>query len=312
MIDIINIKKEIFIYLQRFKKNMAIKTKRKLIRQGGGGLTIYVPKKWIDKNELNSGQLIDVDEEENILKLSVRGSKINIKEKEITIKDEDSPRIRTMLSSLYRRGYDKITLNSKNPIPFVEINKIIDSLMGFVVVEQSSKKVVVKNLMSENFEETPNIINKMFITTKYFMSEMIGYLKNNEMKEIELRELKTSIIRLRDYCQRMIHISNFDKDKRYEYYNLIYIIEKISGNFIDFLRYRTLKKIDIELLEKSLQLFSESYKIYSEKKFENAVKFNKKTSNFKKEVHKSKNNTLLPVIAENIYALSSRIVSITV
>ena len=42
--------------------------KRKLIKQGGGGgLTIYLPKKWIDENKLEQSNEIEITTIDNTL-----------------------------------------------------------------------------------------------------------------------------------------------------------------------------------------------------------------------------------------------------
>ena len=38
--------------------------KRKIIQQGSGGLTIYLPKKWADQKGLITGDEVDVKESE--------------------------------------------------------------------------------------------------------------------------------------------------------------------------------------------------------------------------------------------------------
>ena len=55
--------------------------RRKLIKQGGFGLTIYLPKHWTDEKELQAGQEVEVNRFESMyfLKLDWLHSSINTK-----------------------------------------------------------------------------------------------------------------------------------------------------------------------------------------------------------------------------------------
>ena len=76
------------------------KMKRKLIKQGGGGYTIYLPKKWVDKKGLKEGNQVDVQETETSLIIGspVKGKK----EISIEITEENRTNIRNILTHIYR------------------------------------------------------------------------------------------------------------------------------------------------------------------------------------------------------------------
>ena len=62
--------------------------KRKLIKQGSGGLTLCVPKKWVDVNKLEAGDEVEVVEEKGNLLMS--SSKIEKTIKRELIIDQNS------------------------------------------------------------------------------------------------------------------------------------------------------------------------------------------------------------------------------
>src|SRR3989339_831343 len=104
--------------------------KRKLIKQGLGGYTVTVPISWVRKHSLDSDREVVVVEEEGKIIISADDIQKQQKEMTLEISNQDEMHIRTALSSAYRRGFDKILLTSSHKIPFVEINSIVDSLLG--------------------------------------------------------------------------------------------------------------------------------------------------------------------------------------
>jgi hypothetical protein len=75
--------------------------KRKIIKQGLGGYTIYLPKKWIDNFKLQAGDEINLDLIDNKLLISAEG----IKEKRqttITVTGENKIFLKTSLIHIYR------------------------------------------------------------------------------------------------------------------------------------------------------------------------------------------------------------------
>ena len=83
---------------------------RKLIKQGGGGLTIYVPKKWIDTRKLKEGDEVSIIEKENSLLISAVKKKEE--SSEITINDKNKKDLIPIITHLYRAGIDKIPINN--------------------------------------------------------------------------------------------------------------------------------------------------------------------------------------------------------
>jgi phosphate uptake regulator len=116
MISIIS-NKEKFIYKQGLKPVMD----RKLIKQGSGGYTIYLPKKWATKKGLKGGDNISITETDTSL---VIGSPIKEK-KEITIEitEENKKEVRNILTHAYRRGFDSIKFTDADPKIVLEIKK---------------------------------------------------------------------------------------------------------------------------------------------------------------------------------------------
>ena len=83
--------------------------RRKLIKQGLGGLTFYVPKKWSERLNLKPGDEIDVEEDGNTLMITPE--KI-IKNEKITINttEMNDNSLKIALVSAYWQGFETIIL----------------------------------------------------------------------------------------------------------------------------------------------------------------------------------------------------------
>ncbi len=190
--------------------------KRKVIRQGGGGLTMYLPKAWTEQRKLRPGDELEVLEDGDELVISARGA--DMRSREIDVSGQNKSRVRTALSAAYRRGYDEIVLVGSG-LSLSSIEEVVASLMGLVIVEQSPTRIKIRNTIADDFDSLPGVLGKMFVTAGYL-------LKCQDPAEAE--GLRRQVMRLRDYCQRMIHLKVFAKDRAFEYYTLVAVLEKVS------------------------------------------------------------------------------------
>jgi len=278
---------------------------RKLIKQGYQGLTVTIPIKWIRKYNLKGGEEINLEETEEGLLFSTN-KRFSCKELVILIDETNKSRIRTVISSAYRRGFNKITLKTKKQFSFLEINQIVDSLIGFVITEQNEQKVVIENVMKDQFEGVDSIINKFFVTIKYLQSKVISKEKDNE----EVMQLRRSILKLRDYAQRMINLNNYGGDRSYEYHALILLTEKLSGSFIDLYHFNQIK--NSSNLRMVQQHFSELILVLAKKDLVRAIELNDIVSKFKQKMIQDKDDKMVFNIVEYLFGISSRIVGILI
>ena len=163
--------------------------KRKLIKQGKGGFTVTLPISWVRENNLKGGEELEVQEKEEGINISSEKQQ-NEKEVTLSVSESNHSRIRTMLSSAYRRGYTTVILISKTKLSFTVINKIVDSLLGFVIVEQKDKRVIIKNVMKDDTENVESILAKYFVTIHYLQQQVISRGKESEIKSLHQSTIK--------------------------------------------------------------------------------------------------------------------------
>jgi len=160
--------------------------RRKLIKQGGSGLTVYVPKKWLDENNLHAGDEVEINSEGNNLLFSPTQVKQKPKEIELNIEDDSENTVRITLGNLYRKGYDKIILNSNCNLKL--LNEVVsDYFIGFEVFEKEKGPYVIEEVAEPNYDNFENILQKHF----FLLHEIIN--------SIGLELIFSHVVRIQKY-----------------------------------------------------------------------------------------------------------------
>jgi hypothetical protein len=184
---------------------------RKLIKQGGGGYTIYLPKKWIDEKGLKEGDKIEISEEEGFLVIGGVSNKENTIE--IVLNDENKGNIKNILTHVYRRGFNKIFLRDVNLDLIREVKRITsDLLLGFEVTEQTNNFCILENISEPSGEKYDVILRKIFFTIKDSFDLILNNYKEYESTYRELEEMKNSSVKMILFCRRMLMKEKYSKN----------------------------------------------------------------------------------------------------
>lgn len=135
-----------------------------------------MPKSWVEKNNLKKGDLISVSDDgfELVLSAGQQDKKLDNKEISIDAKGKDIEFLKAEIVSSYLNGYDTINiLFDTNAKEVPKIKDIIRNLSGLEVMEQTSTRIVAKNLININEISISNIIRRMDIITRAMMEDSI-------------------------------------------------------------------------------------------------------------------------------------------
>lgn len=203
--------------------------KRKIVKHGPSSLTISLPMKWVKKNNLHSGDEIEVMEKEKELVISGFGKR---EEREITISlSKKNKLMKRILIMPYIRGFDVINVlfDSHEVLEFIQRN--IDLMFGFEIIEQGAKSCKIKNVAETKVEEFQPLMTRMFNVCSTMLNELLEFLENNDEdagKRIILMEKTMTRIDL--FCRRIINIGGgqFEIRKAGSAYATIRILEEIG------------------------------------------------------------------------------------
>ena len=137
---------------------------RRLVKAGQASHTISLPKDWLEKNKLKKGDMIYINEHsENGLMLSPEKREMAETPKEITIPiaNKDLGSIQRELTSAYLNNYNTIILTGDNPSLLKEVRDLIHNFIALEISDQSSTRIVAKDLLNLQEISIPKTIRRM-------------------------------------------------------------------------------------------------------------------------------------------------------
>lgn len=277
--------------------------KRKLIKQGLGGYTIYLPAKWVKSRGLNNKDSIDLEESGDKIILSSKA----LKKKEITkdIKNLSESELLVLLGHIYRNGYDKITLlNAENNAS--AIRKIVsDLLLGFEIVEIKKETMVLENIAEPSGEQYESLIRRIFLINKELYSLGIEIM-NGAGSFNAAKELRKDQDKLILFCKRLIMKRKIEHDPVLDWELLTFLMH-IGHNIYYICEYSEKNSVNArDVLKKASDYYENFYLAYFKSDIKLIEKINKEKTklqytliedNFDKD---SKKSMLLSLIRENL------------
>ena len=178
--------------------------KRKLIKQGGGGCTVYLPKKWVDSKGLSAGSDVEIKETGTYLVIDSP----NETKKEMTIQLDDSNRkdITTLLTHAYRQGFDKVIFKNAAADEVNCIKKDCSALLlGFEVSESSKGQCVVESMSEPAGEKYEVLLRRVFFIIREAIEIMEQEFKSKKYtKQHEIEDLRKQLDKYVLFCRRTI------------------------------------------------------------------------------------------------------------
>lgn len=171
--------------------------KRKLIKQGGYGVTFYVPKKWVDARQLKAGDEIEVTTVEDSLLLS--STSVARKKRILTfsLQETRESALRTLLVNAYRAGFDEIHLSYSGKKEDVH-NVVSSFLLGFDVFSEKDNTYILKSISEPGNESFEQIFQRLF----YIIEEILKSFSQSDKANI--RELVEKVQSYDNFLKRCL------------------------------------------------------------------------------------------------------------
>ena len=156
--------------------------RRKLIKQGGTGMTAYLPKEWIDQQHLSAGDDIEITILDNFLTIAPCSEKNKQKEIFIPFKKGRESALRTMILNAYRAGFDKITVHYEGDERIMR--DLVDMfLLGFEYFHIKDTTYVLESMSEPSYENFETIIRKQF----YLLRQILDSLFDKNIEDLVFR-----------------------------------------------------------------------------------------------------------------------------
>ncbi len=144
--------------------------RRKLIKQGGTGLTFYVPKKWIDSKKLKAGDQVELTPLQGDLLLSPVRDKKEKKEISLKIKKSRQSVHRSLLVNAYRAGFDKLIVHFKGKEE--ELFEIVEKfMMGFELYKKREEVYVIESMSEPDLENFESMLLRLFYVVEQVLED---------------------------------------------------------------------------------------------------------------------------------------------
>ncbi len=196
--------------------------RRKLIKQGAGGYTISLPIKWVRDHGLEPGEEIDLVEEGNALKVLSTHPNLSIKSTTLVVEKASFKFYRSMIGGLYRAGYDEIRVEFKDSSVLLELQKTIDLLPGYELLDIMKHSCLVKNTSGQQVVDLHTHFLKIVHSINTMFTIIEGNLKSKKSdSDQQLSLLRNNVLKNRDLIIRTIGEQRLTDEKHLPYYTLV-------------------------------------------------------------------------------------------
>lgn len=254
---------------------------RRIQLTGGSTYIVSLPSKWIKRNKLSKGSEVELDEINGDILISGRNSS---KKKEIirTVNISDNVgkgNLIRVLTSIYIANFDTLVIKSKDYIsPKIreEIKKFSKVVMGVEIFEESSKSMVLQNVLDSQSFPISNAVRRMSLNVETMLEDTINGISNNDQDLLDsVVHRDDDVDRYQWYIYREVRVRSSEAEKNIYYLILSRILERIADHSANIcLIWKSIKNPkDIpvgdlkENLAKSMEMYKSSVEAFYSNNF---------------------------------------------
>lgn len=155
---------------------------RKLIGFSNGSFIVTMPKSWVERHKLKKGDMLGIEEAKDELIFHVGITEHEKEEKSITINAEDKNInwLKAEIVTAYLNNYNTIEIFSKTIYEDAPLFKgIIRNLSGMEIIEQTSNRIVAKDLIDVSSISIQSIIRRIDVITRSMIDDTILCIQGN-------------------------------------------------------------------------------------------------------------------------------------
>ena len=236
----------------------------------GSSILVSLPKEWVDANNLDKSNQVEIETNQNNLSIRTQQSKRPSKEIEISYPLPKGESIVPTMTGAYLLGFDLIKIVGKLPISISDRESVRGSmrrLVGMEIIDEDATNISVQFLLDETSVNPQNILKRMSSIALGMFSDVVSSLESGDKTNLET-------------------ISNRDAEINRQYFLLVRLIRstimdtRLAGIFnlenIDILDYRiaanTLEIAGDTVVELSESLIKSNLTKTEQKKIHNFAK----------------------------------------
>jgi len=209
---------------------------------GGKTYVVSLPSKWVKKYNIQKGEELNLEELGD--SIIVKTEK-DVKGDNLVINTENLEKMlgRTV-GAIYKSGYDQAKIVFDNDDQLKVIEKTLQrTCIGFEIVKQGDKFVVVKNLASTDKEEFDTALKRIFYTLEIMGKDLFEANTKEKLQEVVLKD--DQVNKLSDFCRRILNKGEIKLIvKPNVVYYLVEQLERIGDVYKKIAKYAIDNKMD--------------------------------------------------------------------
>jgi len=149
---------------------------------------VSLPKEWIDANNLDKTNQVEIETNQNNLSIRTQLSKRPSKEIEISYPLPKGESIVPTITGAYLLGFDIIRIVSKSPISFTDRESVRGSmrrLVGMEIIDVDATNISVQFLLDETSVNPQNILKRMNSIALGMFSDVVSSLETGDKSNLE-------------------------------------------------------------------------------------------------------------------------------
>ena len=154
----------------------------------GSSILVSLPKEWIDANNLDKTNQVEIETNQNNLSIRTQLSKRPSKEIEISYPLPKGESIVPTITGAYLLGFDIIRIISKSPISFSDRESVRGSmrrLVGMEIIDEDATNISVQFLLDETSVNPQNILKRMSSIALGMFSDVVSSLETGDKTNLQ-------------------------------------------------------------------------------------------------------------------------------
>ena len=149
---------------------------------------VSLPKEWIDANNLDKTNQVEIETNDNNLSIRTQLSKRPSKEIEISYPLPKGESIVPTITGAYLLGYDMIKIVGKSPISITDRERVRGStrrLVGMEIIDEDATNISVQFLLDETSINPQNILKRMSSIALGMFNDVTLALESGDKSNLE-------------------------------------------------------------------------------------------------------------------------------
>ena len=149
---------------------------------------VSLPKEWIDANNLDKTNQVEIETNKNNLSIRTQLSKRPSKDIEITYPLPKGESIVPTITGAYLLGFDMIKIVSKSPISITDRESVRGStrrLVGMEIIDEDATNISVQFLLDETSINPQNILKRMSSIALGMFGDVVSSLESGDKTNLE-------------------------------------------------------------------------------------------------------------------------------